>query len=221
MSGIGDFTRNLTNDIRSQVNDARPKRAVAQGAASAGLTTIKRIEAASADGEAYARIAGFQINDQDEVMFLEIAGGGALVLGKLQRAAPTLYQTDAALAVGGDLTLTRHLLTSTTVPSVAADAAAGTTATAAISGTDVAMQVQIVPGGTGIATGAIFTVTFGANMPSSNYDVFVAPNSSAARTLGIVLGVTSRGAGGFDVSTSVALTSGSTYQWGLHVVGYG
>lgn len=111
-------------------------------------------------------------------------------------------------------------LASVTAPSYTLLAAAGATATAALTGNDDTMQVQIVPGGAGIAAGSVITITFGAARAVSTYAVLVSPNSSAARTLGGVVGCTSRGTGGFDLATATALTSGSTYQFSVRIVDY-
>lgn len=120
-----------------------------------------------------------------------------------------------------DPTLNSHIITSTTAPSQAVQAAAGTTATGSITGTDICGQIQVIPGGTGIAAGTIIRITLGSAMPSANYVVMITPASNAARSLAGVVGVTNRNTGTFDLDTRTALTSGQTYQWHYFVASYG
>ncbi|MCC6313431.1 MAG: hypothetical protein IT337_05425 [Thermomicrobiales bacterium] len=97
-------------------------------------------------------------------------------------------------------------------------APAGTTATASITGNDISGQIEVVPGGTGIATGSFITITFFTPYPSATFDVQITPNSSAARSLTTGIGPTSRSSTSFNLDTRTALTSGSTYQWGYLVI---
>lgn len=103
-------------------------------------------------------------------------------------------------------------------PTIAAQAAAGTTATVTITGNDEEGIIVLVPGGTGITTGVQAIVTFGLPRPSANYTVHLQPFSSAARTAGATVGPTSRSASGWSLTTGTALSSGSTYQY-LYRVG--
>lgn len=146
---------------------------------------------------------------------VEVQGSDAVV-SRLARKLRFRYGVNVAMV--GDVA--EVSLIAATTPTYTLLAAAGATATAAITGNDDTMQVQIVPSGAGIAAGSVITITFGAARASSNYAVLVSPNSSAARTLGGVVGGTSRGTGGFDLATATALTSGSTYQWSVRVVNY-
>jgi hypothetical protein len=102
-----------------------------------------------------------------------------------------------------------------------AAAAAGTTAsTASSDGGDGCGFIQLVPNGAGIAIGTIVDIAFATNRPDAQYIVQITPHSSASRSLGGVVGPTSRGVGGFSLDTRTALTAGSTYQWGYTVFGY-
>lgn len=120
--------------------------------------------------------------------------------------------------ISGDLTLGGHLRASGDAPTYTLLVPAGDTATAAVVGNDIAGQIEVVPGGTGIATGSFITVTFDAAYPGSSYTVLITPDSSAARSLTTGIGPTGRTANGFNLDTRTALTSGSTYQWGYLVI---
>jgi hypothetical protein len=162
-----------------------------------GMTAqIQRVGESAGSAEYFATLSRSVLHVNDVVLCLPLGGKAVVVLDVIQRA-------------------------SAVTPSLAALAAAGSTASVAVSGRDDVMQVQVIPGGTGIASGSILTVTFANPLANASYDVLPSPNSSAARSLGGVIGATGRGAGGFDLATATALTSGSTYQFGILVRAYG
>lgn len=103
-------------------------------------------------------------------------------------------------------------------PSIAVQTAAGSTATATITGNDEEGIIVLVPGGAGIATGVQVIVTFGLARPGANFRVNIQPFSAAARTAGATVGPTNRSSSGWSLTTGTALSSGSTYQW-LYSVG--
>lgn len=98
-------------------------------------------------------------------------------------------------------------------PTIAVTAAAGSTATATITGHDEAGLIQLIPGGTGIATGEQLIISFALARPSSNYVIILQAVSSAARTIGTAVGPATRATGSWRIRTDSVLTSGSTYQW--------
>lgn len=108
-------------------------------------------------------------------------------------------------------------------PTIAPLAAAGNTATATVnSGADSAMSITINPSGTGIAAGSIATITFATVHRSYTdfpYIMAITPTTSAARTLGGVIGPTNRTGTSFDLATQTALTTGQVYSWDIIVVG--
>jgi hypothetical protein len=80
-------------------------------------------------------------------------------------------------------------------------------------GNDTEGVIQLTPGGTGITTGTQLTVTFAAARSTGNYAVLLTPMSSAARTAGWNVGPASRTTTGWALTSGVALSSGSVYQW--------
>jgi len=141
--------------------------------------------------------------------------------------APTISIPDPFIAPGAvtvtsDITLSAHLRASGTAPTVSAGANLGSTGSASITeGNDISFILQLIPGGVGIATGTQCSISFHSSMPGSSYTVMMTPGSSAARTLGMFCGATSRSASGFDFSTAMILISGSTYQWHVQVMYHG
>jgi hypothetical protein len=101
---------------------------------------------------------------------------------------------------------------------IAVQAAAGSTATATVTGTDDEGLIVLTPGGTGITTGTQAIVTFKLPRASANYTVHLQAFSAAARTAGATVGPASRSASSWQITTGTALSSGSTYQW-LYRVG--
>lgn len=75
----------VKDEVRLQLNEFRAFIALA-GTTTDGLITIQRITEGSAGSERFARVAGFPIDEGDEVVCL-IVGGKPLILGRLQRTA--------------------------------------------------------------------------------------------------------------------------------------
>jgi hypothetical protein len=182
-----------------------PFRATVTGL-SAGMVTIQRLDAATADNQLYARLAGFTLAVNDEVFCLNLFGQ-PFVVGKLQRAAPTLYTLDAGLTFTG------------TAPTVTAAAGAGTTG--AITGTngfDSNYGFTVTPGGTGIAAGALATVLFGTARTDGNYNVLFTRRTANSGPLQFYL--SSRTTSGFTINLVSAPTTGVAYAIGFTILGF-
>lgn len=191
MSGVDAALARIEALIRRHLRTVAPFRAVVT-AVDGGLIEIRRAGATTADERPYASIARASIVVGDEVLCANL-NGEPVVLDRINRVAAA-------------------------TPTFAAQAGAGSTASTASSfGSDEHGMIQLVPGGTGITTGAQVVVTFAAARPDANYEVRIQPLSSAARALGQIVGPTSRSTGGWTLTTATALTSGSTYQWGYKV----
>ena len=137
-------------------------------------------------------------------------------IAALERLLAGLKRGDAAPAVALSTLATLTDLESATPTgpaTIAVQAAAGATATATINGNDETGLITIVPGGAGIAAGTLAVVSFAVTRRSTNFSILLQENSSAARTMGALVGPTSRSVTGWQLRTDSALTSGSTYQW--------
>ena len=88
MSGSLDaLTARIDNLIEKRAAKLEPFRATVK-AVGTGLVTIRRPEASADDDEEYARVAGFTLQVNDEVLCLPTSGK-PVVIGRLQRAAIT------------------------------------------------------------------------------------------------------------------------------------
>jgi len=157
-----------------------------------------------------AKIKGVLIEQGDLVLVAPIGESGEefVVIGTIDDGSiPTELELPAQIRSIG------------ATPSVSALAAAGSSATVSITGTDTAGMVQLVPGGSGIASGSVLTITFSSPRANGNYFVGLTPNSNAARAV-TNIGPASRSSVSFSLTVGAALTSGSTYQWLFFVVGY-
>lgn len=158
--------------------------------------TIRRVGATTADSAYYASCSRFLLAVNDEVL--------CVMLGKQPVVIDVISRSAAA------------------TPTFTALTAAGSTAvTTSSAGDDTSGAIQLVPSGAGITTGAILDITWSVAKPSASYSCQLTPGSGAARTLGIVLGTNARSTTVWQIATSVALTSGSTYVWHYHVRQYG
>jgi hypothetical protein len=129
--------------------------------------------------------------------------------------AQTLTNKTLTAPVLNDAVLGNAVETTGTTPAIAAGLLAGDAATVSISGNDTCGIISITPGGAGIGTGTLATITFAAARPDTNYAVLLQPNSSAALTL--PLRVTGRTTTTFDVASASAppTVAHSYFYWAV------
>lgn len=90
--------------VAKRVAQVEPFRAVVKSVTGGGLVTIRRVESAADDAEEYARVAGFTLAVNDEVVCILVAGK-PVVVGRLQRTAISdLDLTVQDLTITGSLT---------------------------------------------------------------------------------------------------------------------
>lgn len=186
MSGLTDSVALLNRLIDRRVSRVAPFRAVVTDV-DGDLIEIRRIEATSPESRKVASCGHIVLQVDDEVLCVNI-NGEPVVVNRIGRAVAA-------------------------TPTYTLAAAAGNTATALIVGDDRHGVLQITPGGTGITTGSLITITFAHAFATANLAFVMTPASSAARSLGMVLGTSTKTTTTILIATSVALTSGSTYQW--------
>ncbi len=149
------------------------------------------------------------------------AEGGSIYLNAFGATQPVLWVKKSPISVatgwvpaGGD-----RLTTSGSAPAFTALTALGTTgSTAGSMGNDTSGQIQVMPGGTGIASGSFITITFATARPDANYDVWFSYQSTAARAIAGNIGIVSRFTTGFSIQSPIALNTGGTYFFGYLVV---
>lgn len=111
------------------------------------------------------------------------------------------------------------LKANTGTPSIAANSAAGTGATASISGDDNSGQITLNTGSVvGLGAGSLLTVTYGTAFSGTRYPTFSPANANAA-SAGLLSYVSSPGSTTFDISATAALTASVTYLWNYKVIG--
>ena len=92
------FWISVENLLENLADRLRPQRATVGALSSAGTLTIQFVDSATPTLEFYARQAGFDLAPGDEIICLS-TDNGYVVLGKLQRAAPTGYALSAPLTL--------------------------------------------------------------------------------------------------------------------------
>jgi hypothetical protein len=95
-----DFYKDLRDDLMGIIGRLMPWRATVSSGGS-GPITITRLGAGSPDGEAYSRLAGFDLASGAEVVMLDL-GGKPVALGQLVRSAPGVYTISAPLTIKRD-----------------------------------------------------------------------------------------------------------------------
>lgn len=186
--------RSILTAISRQIQDVAAFRATVT-AVDGSLITIRREGAATANTEKYASCTRFVLAVGDVVLCVPL-GSKPVVIDVIRRAAAA-------------------------TPTYTAQTGAGTTAvTTNSTGTDSIGFIQLVPGGAGIASGAQVVITYAVTRPNLTYHVDLQPLSSAARAASASVGPTSRAVGSFTLTSDIALTSGSTYQWTYRIEHY-
>jgi hypothetical protein len=102
------------------------------------------------------------------------------------------------------------------VPSVAVGAAAGTGGSVGATiteGNDRWGVVQVVTGNSGLTTGTLATITFGAVRSNANYVVVLTPSGTAAATEIAKVRATNRLTTAWNVNVVTTLTANTTYTY--------
>ncbi len=103
MTSLDALNARIEKLIDRRIDRVAPFRAVVK-AVGTGVVTIRRTGALANDGEEYARVAGFTLQVDDEVL-CQLINGKPVVVGRLQRGAITdLDLTVQDLTVTGTLT---------------------------------------------------------------------------------------------------------------------
>lgn len=187
---VGSGVRAITRAIEQATGKIAAFRATVT-AVDGSLITVQGEGAATANTEQYASCTRFLLAVGDVVLCIPL-GGKPVVIDVIRRAAAA-------------------------TPTGVLSANAGSTATKTITGRDEEFELEIASSGAGQATGTQIDITFAVARPSANYNVMVSPKSSAARSLGGVVGQSTVATTHFTFASNTALTAGSTYLWGLSV----
>ncbi len=115
------------------------------------------------------------------------------------------------------LTVTGHIVSGGSTPSIAAGAGAGTGPTVSVAGTDIAGVITVTTG-TGPATGKLAGITFASAFTAAPNVVLTPANANAAGLQAYVdSATTSTTVFDLDAATT-APTASTTYKWYYHVI---
>lgn len=96
LSLVDYAVKKLYQYIDQQVEGVRPFRAIVTGQSS-GMVQIRRIHATTGETALRARVIGFDLATDDEVLCVPMADGLPVVVGKLQRATASGYTVTTPL----------------------------------------------------------------------------------------------------------------------------
>ncbi len=172
-----------------------------------------------------------------KTLYLDGAASWALVVGSAYPATPHVR---LATVVAGATTITSvtdnrttnriagqmipavtHLIsTAASAPTIAAGAAAGSSPTVAVTGTDLAGLISVTTGTTA-TTGILATISFNVAFGSAPRAIQLTPaNANAAAVAAKVFAdISSVTTVHFTVDAGVALTDATLYKWGFAVFG--
>lgn len=102
LSLLDQAIQKLYRYVDASIDGVRPFRAVVIGQAD-GMVQIRRLVASTGETALRARCVGFDLVTDDEVLCLPMADGIPVVVGKLQRAAPSGLSLTPNLTLYGDL----------------------------------------------------------------------------------------------------------------------
>lgn len=126
--------------------------------------------------------------------------------------------TVTTLAVSGNVTINGHIISGGTTPTIAGGAAACTTPTVSVAGTDTAGTITVTTG-TGCASGGtLATLTFATAFASAPRGVVITPGSSASLTLGAYIDNAAILPASFVIATNNTATNGATYKWNYIII---
>ncbi len=186
----------------------------------------------------YAGVASQAITTATtKMLYLDGTASWALVVGSAYPATPhirlatvvagattisSITDTRQSVSIAGQsIPAVTHLIsTAASAPTIAAGAAAGSSPTVAVTGTDLAGLISITTGTTA-TTGILATVTFNVTFGSAPRAILLTPaNANAAGVAAKVFAdVSSVTTAHFTLDAGVALTDATLYKWGFSVFG--
>ena len=110
------------------------------------------------------------------------------------------------------LVVTGHIVTGGAAPSIAAGAAACTTPTVSVAGTDTSGTITVTTGTGCAAAGKLATVTFATAFAAAPH-VVITPGSAAAAGLSAYVDSSTIAAASFDIDASTAPANSTAYKW--------
>ena len=154
------------------------------------------------------------LSDSANAFQIQNATGSTTILNV---DSTTATVTVRSLVVSLSLTLNGHLITGGTTPGIAAGAAACTTPTVAVSGTDTSGTITVTTGTGCASAGTLATVTFASAFGAKPH-VTLTPGSSTAMNLGGYVDNGPTSTTQFVLATNSTASDATTYQWNYMAV---
>lgn len=143
---------------------------------------------------------------------------GSTLASGVTGSSLTSVSTLGTLTVSGAATL-NHLVGSSTAPTIAAGAGAGTSPTVAVTGTDVAGKVSITAGVAASASSIIATITFNTAFAGAPYVQLTPANANAALLSGVTMVYLTSTTATFVINAGTTGLSAGAYVWNYSAIG--
>lgn len=157
--------------------------------------------------------------DTSSALLVQNASGTELMRADTNGMKLIVRELDVTynLSVGGNVTFQGHLQSGGAAPVMAAGAAACTSPTVTIDGTDTAGMLTVTAGTGCASSGTIATITFD-NVFANAPNVSLTPATSTAASLPTYVDHTLVTSSSFAVASSTQLTDATTYRWYYQVI---
>ena len=152
----------------------------------------------------------------DSTQALQVKDGLGNVLLAVDTADMNIT-VGGALIVTGDITVNGHIVSGGNTPSIAAGAAACTSPTVSVSGTDTSGTITVITGSGCSGSGALATITFAGAFGAAPR-VSLTPGSSASSGLNVYVDDSSVATTGFSIGTGGTPANATVYKWNYIVI---
>lgn len=125
--------------------------------------------------------------------------------------------TIRTLDVTYNITVSGHIISSGSAPTITADTAACTTPTVSVSGTDTAGVIIVTTGTACAAPGTMATINFSTAFGAAP-NITLTPAGAAAAGLGVYIDDATLASGSFKIGASTTPTDATTYKWYYHAL---
>ncbi len=159
---------------------------------------------------------GFQVRN-DGTSYVQATATNAFQVANADGSALLTADTSTStITINGNLAINGHIITGGSAPSISAGAAACSSPTVGVSGTDTAGLITVTTGSS-CTSGKVAGVTFDAAFGSAPR-VVLTPANSATSSLQSYVDSSTISTTGFDVGAGASTTASTTYKWYYQVL---
>ncbi len=159
---------------------------------------------------------GFQVRN-DGTTYIQATATNAFQVANADGSALLTADTSTStITIDGNLAINGHIITGGSAPSISAGAAACSSPTVGVSGTDTAGLITVTTGSS-CTSGKVAGVTFDAAFGSAPR-VVLTPANSATSSLQSYVDSSTISTTGFDVGAGASTTASTTYKWYYQVL---